>query len=712
MDQLIPVINKLQDVFNAIGQESIDLPQIAVVGAQSSGKSSVLENIVGRDFLPRGSGIVTRRPLVLQLINVPKSENENDNKEWGEFLHTNEIFYDFNKIKEEIDNETERLTGKNKGISTIPINLKIYSPNVLNLTLVDLPGLTKVAVGEQPHDIEKQIREMVYTYVTKKNCIILAVTPANTDLATSDALQLAKEVDPEGRRTLGVLTKIDLMDKGTDCMDLLMGKIFQLKLGFIGVVNRGQQDIMNKKSIQQAHKSENEFFSTHPIYKTISGRLGTKFLAGSLNKVLMHHIRDCLPELKLKVNKMVTEAQLELMNYGDHSEGTSSQGAVLLQIITKFCNDYRDTIDGKFTDIDTFQELYGGARIKHIFNDVFGKNLMEMDPVDNLTPEAIRTAIRNASGTRDSLFIPEVSFENLVRQQVVRLKEPSLQCVSFVFDELQKIINNLECQELIRFVQLRDRVVEVANHLLVKCREPTKTMINSLVNIELSYINTAHPDFIGGGGALGKFFEKMENTRDTEEFQRGQEQQQQFQQNQQNQQIQQKNPPQTQPKQVGNSFFQKYFDNNKSNDINNNNNEDFNNMNMNNNNNNINNNNNNNYNRQSQQKPSNWKKPSNFSNKEQFETELIKDLLGSYFNIVRKNIMDTVPKTIMHFLVNESKRAIQHELVSELYKEDLFSELLKESDTISIRREACQKTLEVLRKANDVLNNVRDYNLK
>ena len=84
---------------------------------------------------------------------------------------------------------------------------------MLNLTLVDLPGLTKVPVGEQPHDIEKQIREMVFMYIEKKNCIILAVTPANTDVATSDALQLAKEVDPEGRRTLGVLTKIDLMDK-------------------------------------------------------------------------------------------------------------------------------------------------------------------------------------------------------------------------------------------------------------------------------------------------------------------------------------------------------------------------------------------------------------------------------------------------------------------------------------------------------------------
>jgi hypothetical protein len=122
MEQLIPVINKLQDVFNTIGTDPLDLPQIVVVGSQSSGKSSVLENIVGRDFLPRGSGIVTRRPLVLQLINLPwdgtaKSEEEANFSEWGEFLHKpNEMFYNFNEIREEIIRETERLTGKNKVI--------------------------------------------------------------------------------------------------------------------------------------------------------------------------------------------------------------------------------------------------------------------------------------------------------------------------------------------------------------------------------------------------------------------------------------------------------------------------------------------------------------------------------------------------------------------------------------------------------------------
>ena len=224
MQALIPIINKLQDVFNTIGSEHIQLPQIVVVGSQSSGKSSVLESIVGRDFLPRGTGIITRRPLILQLVNV--SENESSLRssdegtlgltEWAKFLHTkNKVYTDFNEVRREIEVETERLSGDKKGICPDPINLKIFSTRVVNLTLVDLPGLTKVPVGDQPEDIEVQIRNILLKYISNPNSIILAVTAANTDFATSEALKLAREVDSDGRRTLAVITKLDLMDAGT-----------------------------------------------------------------------------------------------------------------------------------------------------------------------------------------------------------------------------------------------------------------------------------------------------------------------------------------------------------------------------------------------------------------------------------------------------------------------------------------------------------------
>ena len=148
--------------------------------------------------------------LLAQPNGTPEGE-ENKN-EWGEFLHLpGEKFYDFNKIRAEIIRDTEAKTGRNAGISPLPINLRVYSPNVLTLTLVDLPGVTRVPVGDQPRDIEKQIRDMLLKYISKPGAIILAVTAANTDLANSDGLKLAREVDPEGTRTIGVLTKVDLM---------------------------------------------------------------------------------------------------------------------------------------------------------------------------------------------------------------------------------------------------------------------------------------------------------------------------------------------------------------------------------------------------------------------------------------------------------------------------------------------------------------------
>lgn len=115
--------------------------------------------------------------------------------------------------------------------------------------------------------------------------IILAISPANVDLANSDSLRLARKIDPQGRRTLGVLTKLDLMDAGTNALDILNGRVYPLKLGFIGVVNRSQQDINASKPMDQALDDEAEFFKTHPSYRNIAHRCGTKYLAKTLNQV-------------------------------------------------------------------------------------------------------------------------------------------------------------------------------------------------------------------------------------------------------------------------------------------------------------------------------------------------------------------------------------------------------------------------------------------
>lgn len=400
MEALIPVINKLQDVFNTIGADALQLPQIVVVGAQSSGKSSVLESLVGRDFLPRGSGIVTRRPLVLQLVYVSKDDTQHRSadegtmqlEEWAKFLHTkNKVYTDFDAIREEIDAETERMGGTNKGICPEPISLKIFSNRVVNLGLVDLPGLTKVPVGDQPEDIELQIRALILKYIGNPNSLILAVTAANTDFATSEAVKLAREVDPDGRRTLAVITKLDLMDAGTDAIDVLCGRVIPVKLGIVGVVNRSQQDIKDRKPIEEALKDEALFLQRK--YPALANRNGTEYLAKTLNRLLMHHIRDCLPELKTRVNVMISQFQSLLSSYG---EAVQDQGQTLLQIITKFASSYCATIEGTARNIET-TELCGGARICYIFHETFGRTLDSIHPLGGLSTLDILTAIRNAT---------------------------------------------------------------------------------------------------------------------------------------------------------------------------------------------------------------------------------------------------------------------------------------------------------------------------
>ncbi|XP_060125202.1 dynamin-1-like protein isoform X2 [Zootoca vivipara] len=503
METLIPVINKLQEIFNTVGAEVIQLPQIVVVGSQSSGKSSVLESIVGRDFLPRGSGIVTRRPLVLQLVHVPTLEERRQTAsgesgiqadEWATFLHCkHKIFTDFSEIQQEIEIETERTTGTNKGISPEPLYLKIYSPHVLNLTLVDLPGITKVPVGDQPHDIEVQVRDMILSYISNPNCLILAVTAANTDMATSEALKLARDVDPDGRRTLAVITKLDLMDAGTDAMDVLMGRVIPVKLGIIGVVNRSQHDINSNKSISESLQDEQGFLQKK--YPSLANRNGTRHLAKTLNRLLMHHIRDCLPELKTRVNVLTAQYQSVLQSYGQPIE---DKNATLLQIITKFATEYCNTIEGTARNIET-SELCGGARMCYIFHETFGRTLESIDPLAGLTMLDILTAIRNATGPRPALFVPEVSFELLVKRQIKRLEEPSLRCVELVHEELQRIIQHCSTyntQELLRFPKLHEAIVEVVTGVLRRRLPITNEMVHNLVAIELAYINTKHPDFI------------------------------------------------------------------------------------------------------------------------------------------------------------------------------------------------------------------------
>ncbi|XP_035508811.1 dynamin 3a isoform X3 [Morone saxatilis] len=490
MEDLIPLVNRLQDALSSVGRScSLHLPQIAVVGGQSAGKSSVLENFVGRDFLPRGSGIVTRRPLVLQLLS--------GNTEYGEFLHCKEKkFTDFDELRKEIEAETCRLTGSNKGISPVPINLRIYSPHVLNLTLVDLPGITKVPVGDQPADIEYQIRDMIMQYICKENCLILAVTPANTDLANSDALKLAKDVDPQGQRTIGVITKLDLMDEGTDAREILENRLLPLRRGYIGVVNRSQKDVDGKKDIKAALDAEQKFFMSHPAYKHMAENMGTPYLQRMLNQQLTNHIRDTLPAFRSHLQTQLLALNKEAEEYKQYSpDDPARRTKTLLQLVQRLAVDFEKLIEGSGDQVDTIS-LSGGAKINRIFHERFPYELVKIESDERKLRREINYAIRNIHGVRTGLFTPDMAFEAIVKKQISRIEGP---CMKFVDMVSQELINTVhQCiNKLSSFPKLQDETQRIVTTEIQQQESKCRDQVMLLIEIQLAYINTKHEDFIG-----------------------------------------------------------------------------------------------------------------------------------------------------------------------------------------------------------------------
>jgi len=504
MEQLIPIMNRLQDVFTQLGvSNNIDLPQIAVVGGQSAGKSSVLENFVGKDFLPRGSGIVTRRPLILQLINGPT--------EYGEFLHCKgQKFMDFQSIMREIENETDRVTGTNKGISNLPINLRVYSPHVLNITLIDLPGLTKIAVGDQPSDIGDQIRDMIMTFICRETCLILAVTPANTDLATSDALQLARTADPEGLRTIGVLTKLDLMDDGTDAREIMENRLLPLRRGYVAVVNRSQKDIDGKKDIQAAQAAERKFFLSHPSYRHMADRCGTSYLQKQLNQQLTNHIRDSLPSLRDKLQKQMLSLEKDVEQYKHFQPNDPSiKTKAMLQMIQKLQQDFERAIEGSGSATVNTLELSGGAKINRLFHERFQYELVRMEIDEKELRKEIAFAIRNIHGVRIGLFTPDRAFDMVSKAQIAKLKEPSLKLLDLVTQEMLNMTKNAT-SKMQRYPRLRDETERIITTYIRDKEQACKNQIMFFIDCELAYMNTNHDDFIGFANAqsVGQSSEK------------------------------------------------------------------------------------------------------------------------------------------------------------------------------------------------------------
>ncbi|XP_060716118.1 interferon-induced GTP-binding protein Mx1-like [Tachysurus vachellii] len=415
----------LIDSLRALGVEKdLELPAIAVIGDQSSGKSSVLEALSGV-ALPRGTGMVTRCPLELKMT---KNRNKNCWNGKIRYLDNEENINNPADVEEIIKKAQQNIAGP-VGISDELIRLEVISADVPDLTLIDLPGIVRVPMDGQPEDICEQSKRLTRKFISKQGTIILVVVQSNVDIATSEALKMAKEVDPNGERTLGILTMPDLVDKGTEdaVVSIINNEIINLTKGYMIVKCRGQQEIHDRVILYEAIETEKNFFENHPKFSTLydEGKATIPNLAEKLMLKLVFHIECYLPHLEEQIQNKLDETLTELHHYGSGLPTEPNQRInCLTDKITAFTKDVINLSIGE--DLRNMPHVNIFSSLRKHFED--WKNDLDQSGqnFNNSIEKELQEYKKKYRGRELPSFMNYKTFEIILKDQLEKLEEPAI----------------------------------------------------------------------------------------------------------------------------------------------------------------------------------------------------------------------------------------------------------------------------------------------
>ena len=513
--KLLELGNIIQSIDKSCSMND-NIPQMVVIGTQSSGKSSVLNRILRMDILPVGKQMVTRTPLHMELnqsntgdkAHVEFGTYSGEGNSWH-ISNTLEICIpepsesDIENIITIIESETRKRAGIEKNISKKPIIMRIFSPNVPTLTLIDLPGLTSVACKDkgQPHDIKKQIIDLASSYIKNPKTLILAVMAARDDLETDMALELIKQYEPNGDRTIGIITKIDLMNKGSDVshyLDNRISKDLQLKYGYFAIKNRSLEERISHTSLE-SFKIEADYFNKNINIYNRRDRLGLQSVEGVLVNVMIDRIRSNLPLIKGSLSEELRETRELLSQMGTPiGKSVEERQTLLYYAISTFNKVYNKSIEERGTKYNI------GRNIRDIFVN-YRNGLEGINPfVDKkiYTDQYINDSIYNCEGNHmSSLSLPIDVLERCIRDET---KKPLFVITDSCNKLCEDISNSLKglidliCMEksLSRFPLLVESINIRLKILLDELMEQTREKIYELIKIENNYIWTDRQDFL------------------------------------------------------------------------------------------------------------------------------------------------------------------------------------------------------------------------
>ncbi|KAJ1269909.1 hypothetical protein BS78_06G013900 [Paspalum vaginatum] len=483
---LLDAVDRLRQL--NVSQEGIQLPTIVVVGDQSSGKSSVLESLAGIS-LPRGQGICTRVPLVMRLQHghEPRLHIEYGSGRVVDIASEAEV-------ADAIDTATAEIAGSGKGISDAPITLVVRKKGVPDLTLVDLPGITRVPVQGQPEDIYDQIARIIKAYIAPKESIILNVLSATVDFPTCESIRMSQQVDRSGERTLAVVTKADKAPEGL--LEKVTVDDVHIGLGYVCVRNR-----IGDETYNEARAAEQRLFAEHPLLSRIDGSMvGIPTLAGRLTQIQASIIARCLPDIVKQINDKLSRSSDELGQMPPDLNTAADAVREFYHIVKQVRASLEKVlVRGEFDEYPDDRRLHGTARIAEMLDDYASKLPAhclerERDGGEPFLAEEMRV-LEETKGINLPNFLPRSALLVLLKKKVETIVHVPHHLVAKVWDYVEELVMGILQRHAHSYPQVQASCRRAVQSLMEKVRARSAQHVKELIDMELAADYTANPDY-------------------------------------------------------------------------------------------------------------------------------------------------------------------------------------------------------------------------
>ncbi|MCL7035843.1 hypothetical protein MKW94_021712 [Papaver nudicaule] len=482
---LLDAVDKLRHL--KVMDEGIQLPTIVVVGDQSSGKSSVLESLAGIS-LPRGQGICTRVPLIMRLQNHPEPEPKLQLEFNGKTVDTDEA-----NISEAISSATDEIAGDGKCISNTPLTLVVNKKGVPDLTMVDLPGITRVPVHGQPEDIYEQVSNIIMEYIKPKESIILNVLSATVDFPTCESIRMSQKVDKTGERTLAVVTKVDKSPEGL--LEKVTADDVNIGLGYVCVRNR-----IGDETYEEARIEEASLFRSHPLLSEIDKSIvGVPVLAQKLVQIQAASISNFLPDIVKKINEKLNQNAADLNNMPKNLSSIADAVTAFMRVLGSAKETLRKIlITGEFNEFPNEGNMHCTARLAEML-DTYAAELEAKSPWNNnketfLTEEI--SVLGETKGIGLPNFLPRAAFITILQRRIEVVAETPVEFAQKVWNYVEDVFLRVLMAKSSSYPQLQSFIRWAGRNVMTKVRDQSIERVKEIVEMEKMADYTCSPDYI------------------------------------------------------------------------------------------------------------------------------------------------------------------------------------------------------------------------